>query len=417
MKKRERTLNLVTEAEVLENQNVDLKTQVRNLEIERRTLTEMLQSHGASCVRPEGFQPPVCGISVAKYLSDAALGSSQAIAGHDVSSGKPTCDQTKSRGSSSKTSQSKLEKIPPMNTLKFSCRRSQQHHHSALSMDTIPVINSITRTTTTHCIQTPINTPNIECKPLPSMDLGYCEGAVEMLTPTSGYCKSVMGTNGDCYAISSPDSGFIKSPADISGYTNIPLKTDYIPNCESTTTNLEQASQLGLGHSLNDGPDSNSGEIEFILKSELVDGNDSPYTTVQSADRFLFDGQAEAFDPDMDAPTSNSNHLPIIHPALIHSHAELQHTNLKLHHNNNNLNHVNNNITTTVIPATGMNSIIEFNNSCQPFIDGSLLKSDFLNQNGEFLTLANDGCDTQFTDLDSGVTTYTSMTNGSGCLA
>lgn len=63
----------------------------------------------------------------------------------------------------------------------------------------------------------------------------------------------------------------------------------------------------------------------------------------------------------------------------------------------------------------GVNSIIEFNNSCQQFVESSLLKGDFLSHNGEFLALGGDGSDTQFTDLDSGVTTFT--TNGSGCLA
>lgn len=62
-------------------------------------------------------------------------------------------------------------------------------------------------------------------------------------------------------------------------------------------------------------------------------------------------------------------------------------------------------------------TMIEYNNSCQNFIDSSLLKEDYLNQNAEFLTITGDGTDPQFTDLDSGVTSYSSMTNGSGCLA
>ncbi|KAL0829215.1 hypothetical protein ABMA28_004046 [Loxostege sticticalis] len=49
MKKRERTVNLVTESEVLENQNIDLKAQLKDLEVQRRQLMDMLSMHKASC--------------------------------------------------------------------------------------------------------------------------------------------------------------------------------------------------------------------------------------------------------------------------------------------------------------------------------------------------------------------------------
>ncbi|XP_063364952.1 activating transcription factor 3 [Cydia amplana] len=51
LKKRERTVNLVSESEVLENQNIDLKAQLKDLEVERRQLLEMLNVHKASCVK------------------------------------------------------------------------------------------------------------------------------------------------------------------------------------------------------------------------------------------------------------------------------------------------------------------------------------------------------------------------------
>ncbi|XP_037969863.2 activating transcription factor 3 [Plutella xylostella] len=51
MKKRERTVNLVTESEVLENQNIDLKSQLKDLEVQRRKLIDMLSLHTASCVK------------------------------------------------------------------------------------------------------------------------------------------------------------------------------------------------------------------------------------------------------------------------------------------------------------------------------------------------------------------------------
>ncbi|XP_012547602.1 activating transcription factor 3 isoform X4 [Bombyx mandarina] len=51
MKKRERTVNLVTESEVLENQNIDLKAQLKDLEVQKRQLIDMLSLHAASCVK------------------------------------------------------------------------------------------------------------------------------------------------------------------------------------------------------------------------------------------------------------------------------------------------------------------------------------------------------------------------------
>ncbi|XP_041981124.1 activating transcription factor 3 isoform X2 [Aricia agestis] len=51
MKKRERTVNLVNESEVLENQNIDLKAQLKDLEVQKRQLIDMLSMHASSCVK------------------------------------------------------------------------------------------------------------------------------------------------------------------------------------------------------------------------------------------------------------------------------------------------------------------------------------------------------------------------------
>ncbi|XP_047534234.1 activating transcription factor 3 [Vanessa atalanta] len=51
MKKRERTVNLVNESEVLETQNIDLKAQLKDLEVQKRQLIDMLSLHAASCVK------------------------------------------------------------------------------------------------------------------------------------------------------------------------------------------------------------------------------------------------------------------------------------------------------------------------------------------------------------------------------
>ncbi|XP_077292757.1 activating transcription factor 3 [Arctopsyche grandis] len=51
LKKRERTVNLVSESENLETQNIDLKTQIQELEVQRRQLVDMLSHHSPTCLK------------------------------------------------------------------------------------------------------------------------------------------------------------------------------------------------------------------------------------------------------------------------------------------------------------------------------------------------------------------------------
>lgn len=53
LKKREKTVNLVQESETLESQNVDLKSQIQELEKQRRRLVDMLAMHSTSCMKPQ----------------------------------------------------------------------------------------------------------------------------------------------------------------------------------------------------------------------------------------------------------------------------------------------------------------------------------------------------------------------------
>ncbi|XP_026472664.1 proto-oncogene c-Fos [Ctenocephalides felis] len=52
-KKRERTVNLVSESAVLETQNVDLKAQIKELDAQVRQLVDMLTRHSPSCLRKQ----------------------------------------------------------------------------------------------------------------------------------------------------------------------------------------------------------------------------------------------------------------------------------------------------------------------------------------------------------------------------
>lgn len=51
LKKREKTVHLVQESEILETQNIDLKTQIQELESQRRRLVDMLSMHTPACVK------------------------------------------------------------------------------------------------------------------------------------------------------------------------------------------------------------------------------------------------------------------------------------------------------------------------------------------------------------------------------
>ncbi|KAG7197337.1 hypothetical protein KM043_018449 [Ampulex compressa] len=51
LKKREKTVILVQESEILETQNHDLKSQIQELETQRRRLVDMLSLHGPTCLK------------------------------------------------------------------------------------------------------------------------------------------------------------------------------------------------------------------------------------------------------------------------------------------------------------------------------------------------------------------------------
>ncbi|KAL6254530.1 hypothetical protein P5V15_014583 [Pogonomyrmex californicus] len=51
LKKREKTVILVQESEILETQNLDLKSQIQELETQRRRLVDMLSLHGPTCLK------------------------------------------------------------------------------------------------------------------------------------------------------------------------------------------------------------------------------------------------------------------------------------------------------------------------------------------------------------------------------
>lgn len=67
LKKRERTVNLVQESEVLENQNQDLKSQIQELETQKRRLMDMLSMHKPTCMKNLVYNTNTAG---ANYCGD-----------------------------------------------------------------------------------------------------------------------------------------------------------------------------------------------------------------------------------------------------------------------------------------------------------------------------------------------------------
>lgn len=404
MKKRERTINLISEAEILETQNVDLKAQVCSLEIERRSLTDMLQSHTTSCMHNEVLQLPMFESSTANSISDIN------ITDVDKHGNMQSCQ--KSHKTRTRSSSNKIPSISKLNS------HSQLKHKLNMSKNTRskgnlrPIENTMN-----HVLISEANMTTSSINVLPSIDITLSSEVMD--------CKTLISDPSDAYNV----SAFLKDSVDMDSALPIIIDSDYIPNCNSAAgQNVFDQSGFGIADN------NNTDGMEFILKSEMVDTNDSPYTTVQSADRFLFDGVNETF-TDIE-PTSNT-----IQP-YVSSHIDMNgfKENLHLHHlnnNNNNIAHpcnnnnehfstnmshgvdtINNLTVISSVHSHTIHSPHEPNPSCQSILnDNSLLKSDFLSPNCELLSVpTNETCGSHFTtDLDSGLITYTS--NNNGCLA
>ena len=60
LKKREKTVILVQESETLETQNHELKSQIQELETQRRRLVDMLNLHEPTCIKHPPHQVNFC---------------------------------------------------------------------------------------------------------------------------------------------------------------------------------------------------------------------------------------------------------------------------------------------------------------------------------------------------------------------
>lgn len=351
MKKRERTINLVNESETLETQNIDFKNQIRELENQRRKLNEILQAHSPHCVHQGGYQPlpSVSTLKNCKYLNEL----------------QNYCENN--------------QQIPHLQQ-----QQQQQHHHQQGPLIDQPEIKYS---------QTLKDQQEM-------MDYGDYKNNTML---PHGYCKP---SPTDTAYVLSPDSGFVKSPIDLD---NSSQYSDQLPmqhqqqsqqhphSCQqqqhpNSTLNGHLKSQNNYNiptsndailtnnnsSSLNNNLNSMLGDTsEIYLKTELMDP--SPYTTIQSADRFLFEGTDTTFDSDK---------------LLMHC------TGNTMINGGGNGNHI--------VTSNTLNNV---NNLLMDSFDTNIIKADFLSHNQEFNIAAMvDGTDTQFTDLDSGI--IKSLSNG-----
>lgn len=349
MKKRERTVNLVNESETLENQNIDFKNQIRELENQRRKLNEILQAHSPQCVHQGGYQPlpSVSTLKNCKYLNEL----------------QSYCDNN--------------QQIP--------------HHHQQQQQQQAPLIE-----------QPEIKYSQTLKEQQEMMEYGDFKSNTML---PHGYCKPSPTDTG--YVLS-PDSGFVKSPIDLdnsSQYSDqLPMQQQQHPHsCQSQQqqqqhlksqnnnySNIPTSNDAILTNNNSSSLNNNNlnsmlGDSEIYLKTELIDP--SPYTTIQSADRFLFEGTDTTFDSDKILMHCNGT-------TMINGASNGCGGGVNANHH--------------IVTSNTLNNV---NNLLMENFDTNIIKADFLSQNQEFnIATMVDGTDTQFTDLDSGI--IKSLSNG-----
>lgn len=376
LKKRERTVNLVNESETLDAQNKDLKQQMADLENQRRKLIEVLQAHGPSCVHQNGYQPLPSLSTITnnncKYLNDLNFLDSSA------------------------------------DEIKYSeCLKSGGELGDFSKQDNV----------------------------LPP---GYCKLSpteVNYATPTD-----VMAMNSFAESLKSeyiPANQTKPARAKPGPKPRQKAAKRSIPVTSTTTTVTESLPSIPV----------TLPSADFILKSELIDTS-SPYTTVQSADRFLFENSLDLYNNNNnDSNTLDGHHtndsdklaslaakdntsnallefsasFDTIKPSdygllPTHQHLSNQLPHLHQQHQPQQQQHQQCHLQQSLGTLQLHQQPLQHHNLHQQLLSQSnvsgLLGGTSIVTN-DFLIMPND--DSEFTDLDSGITSYASI-NG-GCLA
>uniref|UniRef100_A0A2M4A590 Putative cyclin-dependent serine/threonine-protein kinase n=1 Tax=Anopheles triannulatus TaxID=58253 RepID=A0A2M4A590_9DIPT len=415
MKKRERTVNLINESETLDAQNKDLKSQVSKLESERRKLLEVLQAHGPKCVHQKGYQPlPLLanlpelngttnggssnsGAPNTKYLSDLNYTDQgqgegeikyseclKSVSGNPSSS--PSLDgfAKQDSGVLLPPGYCKLSPTEPTNFLLDSPSELTGDGGGASGSGFLP------------------QGPKSEYIPLPA---GSGSTASQSTLPTSTASQPAK-TNGRAKPGPKPrqnrnqnstangstkiSSTIVSSAADTTLSTAINTSNNSINNNNNSMSYISKVSNPLMAASLMATTPSSSpasiaspatissscssvsvsnplltlaADDDFILKNELIDTS-SPYTTVQSADRFLFDSTLDLYNNNAHSPMTVSMGCASTSSQQQQQPNQLlpqQHSGVTLNNNNPNLLNENDKLShLSAIKDNTSNALLEF---------------------------------------------------------
>lgn len=361
MKKRERTVNLINESETLDAQNKELKSQVSKLETECRKLLEVLQAHGPTCVHQKGYQPlpslsTISGSSSTsntgnpsgggngKYLNDLnyvehnQAGQTEIKYSECLKSGASTSGPVGNNFSKQDSSTilppgyCKLSPMEPTNFLLESELVSDQ----TIKSDYIPG-NESSATQSTSTSHQPTKTGRSKPGPKPRQSRSQSKSNQQASAASASTTKLPSISNTSNSTFSSKGNPLIAATLMTSTPSSSPSSVSSPSTVVSLISNVNVINPVGsVGTTVDD---------DFILKSELIETH-SPYTTVQSADRFLFDASLDLYNNNEHSPLTASLSCGATHQQqqqqTQHNHHLLQQQhNATLNNNNNNNNNPN----------------------------------------------------------------------------
>uniref|UniRef100_A0A182VWH9 BZIP domain-containing protein n=1 Tax=Anopheles minimus TaxID=112268 RepID=A0A182VWH9_9DIPT len=387
MKKRERTVNLINESETLDAQNKELKSQVSKLESEYRKLVEVLQAHGPTCVHQKGFQPlpslsTITGSNGSagsgKYLNDlnyldqdqsgqGEIKYSECLKSVSSSSGSPM--DSFSKQDSANLLPPGYCKLSPTETTSFLLESPSELTNAGDQMpksDYIPGPAVSTASSRPHSTtQQPAKNGRSKPGPKPrqSRAQNKTTSAPSVATSTVANLPSLNNTTTTTF-----------------GSKGNPLIAATLMTTTPSSSPSSVPSPLTVGNSVSTvnvinpiGTLVTADDDDFILKNELIDTH-SPYTTVQSADRFLFDATLDLYNNNAHSPLTaglncaqshqqqqqlqqQSQHNHHLQQQQQQHNATLNNNNPTMVNENDKLNHLN------AIKDNTSNTLLEFGSS------------------------------------------------------
>ncbi|XP_052867792.1 activating transcription factor 3 [Anopheles cruzii] len=387
MKKRERTVNLINESETLDAQNKELKSQVSKLESERRKLLEVLQAHGPKCVHQKGYQPLPALSSITssnRNLND--LGYLDPNAGAEQGAAEikySECLKTEDGGSALQSfakqdpdgvllppGYCKLSPTEPNSFLLENATaelattgetngtgtgflaRGQKTAYAGVSVSS----SSSSSTSSTTVNQT---TGKSRAKPGPKPRQSRAQSSAAPKVTSTTVSATPVTTNATSLSslpyVSKGGNPLmtasLMATTPSSSPASLPSPVTMSSSCSSVSVSNPILTLTAAAH-----------DTDFMLKNELIDTS-SPYTTVQSADRFLFDATLDLYNNNAHSPLTaglNCGSTPQQQQQQQQNH-HLAQNNVTLNNNNPNLVNENDRLNhLSAIKDNTSNTLLEF---------------------------------------------------------